>query len=78
MVDNGSHDTSVAFVEKNFPVVKILPLDGNTGFAPGNNLGFEAAKGEYLVILNNDTRTNPLWLEVLLKRPIISRSRDER
>ena len=46
-VDNGSVDDSVDFVSKNFPQVKIMRLDTNTGFAKGNNIGIrEAFKDE--------------------------------
>ena len=62
MVDNGSADGSVAFVRKCFPRVKVLKLDRNYGFAEGNNRGLRAAKGEYIVFLNNDTKVRPHWL----------------
>lgn len=66
-VDNGSQDGSVDFVQQRYPAVKIIPLSENTGFARGNNIGFAAAQGEYLVTLNNDTRVDPRWLEVLVR-----------
>lgn len=67
LVDNGSSDGSIAFVQELYPTVKIISLTENTGFARGNNIGFEAAQGEYLVTLNNDTRVDPAWLEVLVR-----------
>lgn len=67
LVDNGSRDGSIAFVQERYPAVKIIPLTENTGFARGNNIGFEAAQGEYLVTLNNDTRVDPRWLEELVR-----------
>lgn len=67
LVDNGSSDGSIAFVQERFPTVKIISLTENTGFARGNNIGFEAAQGEYLVTLNNDTRVDPAWLEQLVR-----------
>ena len=66
LVDNGSHDGSVAFVQAGYAAVKVVPLVENTGFAQGNNLGFAVAQGEYLVTLNNDTRTEPGWLAALV------------
>jgi GT2 family glycosyltransferase len=66
LVDNGSSDGSLALVRACYPTVKILPLAENTGFARGNNLGFAQAQGEYLVTLNNDTRTEPGWLAALV------------
>lgn len=66
-VDNGSSDGSIAFVQEHYPTVKTIPLTENTGFAHGNNIGFQAAQGEYLVTLNNDTRVDPSWLELLVR-----------
>jgi GT2 family glycosyltransferase len=47
--------------------VKVFPLPQNTGFAAGNNHGLEHAAGEYIVTLNNDTRAEPDWLEILVR-----------
>lgn len=66
MVDNGSNDGSVSFVEEHYPWVKLVALTENTGFATGNNRGLEQARGAYLVTLNNDTRVAPDWLEILV------------
>lgn len=66
LVDNGSGDDSVAFVREHYPWVKLVPLKENTGFATGNNRGLEHALGESIVTLNNDTRVEPDWLEILV------------
>jgi GT2 family glycosyltransferase len=66
LVDNGSQDGSIAFVQERYPSVRLIPLSENTGFARGNNVGFEAAQGDYLVTLNNDTWVDPRWLEMLV------------
>ena len=70
-VDNGSVDDSVDFVFKNFPKVKIIKLDKNTGFAKGNNIGIKEAfkdnEVEYIVCVNNDTIVKNSWLEELVK-----------
>lgn len=57
-VDNASTDDSVEFVEKNYPEVIVVQSDENLGFAGGNNLGIRQAKGDLLLLLNNDT-----WVE---------------
>jgi GT2 family glycosyltransferase len=62
LVDNGSTDGSVNFVEQNYPNVKILALPINYGFATGNNKGAKSAKGDILVFLNNDTVVDGNWL----------------
>lgn len=54
-VDNASTDDSVKFIKNNYPSVKIIDSNVNLGFSGGNNLGIKKAKGEYILLLNNDT-----------------------
>src|SRR5690606_39140664 len=65
-VDNGSTDDSLQ-IASGFPFVRTLPLGRNLGFAGGNNRGIEAASGDYIVLLNNDTRPAKDWLEHLVR-----------
>jgi len=67
LVDNGSTDGSANFVEKRFPYVKIVRLAKNEGFCGGNKIGLEHATGEFVALLNNDTKVDPRWLEELLQ-----------
>ncbi len=62
-VDNGSDDGSVEFVRTQFPEVRLLALPENRGFTGGNLAGYELACGELIALLNNDTETEPRWLE---------------
>lgn len=55
LVDNGSDDGTQQEVSRLFPAVRQLRLDDNRGVAAGRNAGLAAAKGEYLMILDNDT-----------------------
>ncbi len=66
LVDNGSSDGSIEFVKKHFPWVRVLSLDKNYGYSGGNNRGINMSKGTYIVLLNNDTEADPLWLEELV------------
>src|SRR5574341_1061761 len=66
LVDNASHDDSIAIVENNFPWVRIIPLSQNCGFAEGSNLGASYAQGEFIVFLNNDTKVHKRWLSELV------------
>lgn len=63
LVDNGSTDGSAEFVREQFPEVKLLALTENRGFTGGNSAGYEQAKGDLVVLLNNDTEAHPKWLE---------------
>ncbi|MEM3730870.1 MAG: glycosyltransferase family 2 protein [Candidatus Bathyarchaeia archaeon] len=67
LVDNGSTDGSVEYVEQNFPQVKVIKLDRNYGFAEGNNRGAKFACGDYLVFVNMDTKAEDGWLKNLVK-----------
>lgn len=55
VVDNHSSDDSCKMVKHKFPKVKLIANNENLGFSKGNNIGVEAANGEYLCILNPDT-----------------------
>jgi GT2 family glycosyltransferase len=63
VVDNGSRDGTLAWLRAYAPHVKLVALPTNAGFAGGNNIGMQAATGDYLVLLNNDTIPAPDFLE---------------
>lgn len=66
LVDNGSSDDSVLFVENDYPTVKIATLSRNTGFTGGNIEGYRLATGDYIILLNNDARLTERWLEYVI------------
>lgn len=66
MVDDASTDASVALVAEHYPEVKIVRLERNSGLAIGCNAGARAARGDLLVMLNNDTEVEPGWLAALV------------
>lgn len=68
LVDNNSSDGSIRFVEKNFPNVRIVKSEINLGFAGGCNLGVKNSTGQYVVLLNTDTKVDKLWLKTLIRR----------
>ena len=55
VVDNASYKEEATVIAQQFPQVKVIRSHQNLGFAGGNNLGIQAAKGKYLFFLNNDT-----------------------
>jgi hypothetical protein len=59
LVDNASHDESVAVVQRDFPQAVILRNQQNLGFAAANNRAFAVARGRYVLLLNNDTLALP-------------------
>ena len=66
LVDNGSTDGSFEYVNRNFPGVHLIGLSKNFGFAYAVNRGIEAARGEFIALLNNDTEVDDRWLELLV------------
>ncbi len=63
IVDNGSEDGSIEYLEKNYEWVRIVALPENIGFAGGCNRGMEAAEGAWVLLMNNDTEADPDWLK---------------
>lgn len=55
VVDNSSEDGSVELIKNEFPHVVLLANDENLGFARANNQAIKIARGNYILLLNNDT-----------------------
>jgi GT2 family glycosyltransferase len=66
VVDNGSTDGSVPAVRDRFPGVRLIALHANSG-VHGFNVGVEAARGECVLILDDDSQPEPVSLEMALK-----------
>lgn len=67
LVDNASTDGTTAYL-RSLPIpVQVLSNDSNVGFSRACNRGAQAAQGEFLVFLNNDTVPFKGWLESLLR-----------
>ena len=68
-VDNDSSDGSYIYAKENFKQdnVILFKSDKNLGFAGGNNFALKHCTGEYIVLLNNDTRVQKDWLKNLIE-----------
>jgi GT2 family glycosyltransferase len=68
IVDNNSADNSLDIVKDEFhdDRLKLIRNNKNVGFASGNNLGVNYARGKYFVLLNVDTEVHPKWLGELV------------
>jgi GT2 family glycosyltransferase len=62
VVDDCSTDDSRALVARDFPEARVIALAKNRGFAHAVNAGIRAARGEVIVLLNNDTEADAHWL----------------
>jgi len=66
VVDNASSDNSREFILSTYPDVLLMQAERNLGFAGGCNLGIKNSRGEYIVLLNNDTVVDINWLKELV------------
>lgn len=69
VVDNGSHDDSVAIIEEEFPRVELLKFKDNAGFAGGVNRGLKPLLEQdfdFIALFNNDAVADKNWLKNLV------------
>jgi GT2 family glycosyltransferase len=68
IVDNKSDQKTieVLYSYQSISQVKLIFNQENYGFAKGNNIGMKEARGDYLVLINNDVIVTPGWLSRLL------------
>jgi len=66
VVDNASTDGTAAMIRETFPSVRLIESATNLG-APGWNAGFAAARGDYILILDDDAYLEPGVLEVAVR-----------
>ena len=67
VVDNGSTDGSEAMIRDGYPGVRLVENRANLGFAAGANVGIRAARGEYVVLLNNDAELDAASISEMLR-----------
>ncbi|MBK9359005.1 MAG: glycosyltransferase family 2 protein [Bacteroidales bacterium] len=68
VVDNASPNDDPAIIYQLYPEVVFIQSEKNLGFANGNNLGINVSKGEYILLLNNDTEVDPGFIEPLVRK----------
>ncbi|MBM4412585.1 MAG: glycosyltransferase family 2 protein [Chloroflexi bacterium] len=54
VVDNGSHDESLAWLARTHPQVEVVALPDNRGFAGGNNAALPYCRHAWVLLINND------------------------
>ena len=65
VVDNGSVDGSRELVQEKFPEIELKCFERNYGFCKAVNAGIESSKTTYVILLNNDTKIQPGFVEAL-------------
>lgn len=68
IVDNGSTDGSIEYIKHEYPGIICIRNADNSGFSKANNQGIKKAKGEYILLLNNDTKVRRNFLSILVKK----------
>ncbi len=69
VVDNASTDGTRAYLEglkQSIPNMQVIFNEHNEGFAHANNQGIMRSRGDYIILLNNDTIVTPGWLSRLI------------
>lgn len=74
LVDNKSPDDSVDLIKKKYLSnpdlngrTKLILNDNNDGFGIGNNIGMRASTGDYILLLNTDTKLEPDNLQIMME-----------
>lgn len=73
IVDNASPDDSVELIKHKYLTrpeiaakMKLILNPQNDGFGIGNNLGMKEASGDYILLLNTDTKVEPDNLQIMV------------
>ncbi|WP_003540180.1 glycosyltransferase [Desulfotomaculum nigrificans] len=66
VVDNQSTDGTREYLKSWADKFDIIYNAKNVGFSQGCNVGYQMARGDYIVLLNPDTIVTPGWLDGLL------------
>lgn len=68
VVDNGSTDGSIEMLESDYPCIKLLTFDYNSGFSVAVNSGIKESVAPLLLLLNNDMEVAPDCLHRLVAK----------
>ena len=69
VVDNDSKDGTPEYLRSivsHHDNMRVILNSVNKGYAAGNNDGIKVAKGDFIILLNNDTLVSPGWLDQIL------------
>jgi hypothetical protein len=66
LIDNGSSDGSVPFLQTHYPEITLIQFKENRGFCAAVNEGIRMAQTPYVILLNNDTICEPDFVAALI------------
>ncbi len=67
VVDNGSTDNSIVYLEQNHPEIQTIPLEANFGFSGGYNRGLQQVDADVYFLINSDLEVTPDWTTPMLQ-----------
>ena len=68
VVDNNSTEDDPNIIKQRYPNIIFIANPINYGFAAGNNFGLMRARGDYVMLLNNDIEVPPGFMEPLVQK----------
>ena len=66
IADNNSSDDSLAFMQANYPEIRIIRNNENGGFSKGYNDALAQVEAEYYVLLNSDIEVTENWIKPII------------
>lgn len=67
VVDNASEDGSDSLVEEKYPQIRLIRLSENFGFSRAVNEGITVSRSPYVLLVNDDTKSDPSLAQALLE-----------
>jgi len=75
VIDNGSSDNSVVYLQHYFPEITVIKLLNNYGFASGYNKGIAQIDADYFALINSDVDVTSDWItplmDIMRKDPLV-------
>jgi GT2 family glycosyltransferase len=68
VVDNHSTDASMTLLQEYLPMVHLIGMDSNVGFAAAANVAIKASRADYFFLMNADVSLRPDFIEKLVNR----------
>jgi GT2 family glycosyltransferase len=67
VADNASADDSIPYLRSYYPLIEVIELKKNYGFARGYNEALKLIESDYYVLLNSDVEVQPSWIEPVVQ-----------